>query len=333
MRFSTPTVRTRVLVGLLASFPGAYALISYAYLAHWHGNEWLWKTVIHENGRLTLLGSLFYFDHFLGCAPMAAFFALLLAGGSALRGACPSQPAAERARRYALILLPAAGLFLAASFLASWHTVGQQRTLDYLFQRIERDGVTSKGGNWNQLQLSNLPIGLGILAVARILSVGQGRVNRGAAGAIGFALALSAALTISSWPGLEAFSNLRWLAHSLREMATYPLTGVPAAFAAVVLVEASLTKRRQWEIRFGWPSLALLALAGAVALVELAMLGDADPLALAQRPGFAPEGLPIAYLLASHVFEHFLDFVWFAVLSAGLYALLRARGSRKNASV
>lgn len=150
------------------------------------------------------------------------------------------------------------------------------------------------------------------------------------AGSIGLGLALSALLTISSWPGLGAFSNPRWLAHSLREMATYPLTGVPAAFAAVVLVEASLTGRSKWDIRFRWPSLALLALAGAVALLELAMLGDVDPLALAQRPSFAPQGLSIAYLLASHVFEHFLDFGWFAVLSAGLYALLRAQGSRKK---
>lgn len=81
-------------------------------------------------------------------------------------------------------------------------------------------------------------------------------------------------------------------------MATCPLTGVPAALAAV-------------------------------ALLELAMLGDADPLAPAQRPGSAPEGLTIACLLAFPVFEHFLDFVCFAVLLAGLYALLRSRIARK----
>jgi hypothetical protein len=281
--------------------------------------------VIHENGRLTLLGSLFYFDHFLGCAPMAVFFALLLAGGGAYGCACSSLSAARRARRYGFVLLSAAAAFLVAAFLASWQIAGRERTLDYLLQRIERDGVVSRGGNWNQLQLSNLPIGLSILAVARILSPCRGVANRAAAGAIALAAALSATLTLWSWPGLEAFRNPRWLAHSLRELATYPLTGVPAAIAAIVLLESAFTGRSEWKIRLRWPPVVLLALAGAMTLLELAMLGDTDPLALAQRPRFAPEGLSIAYLLASHVFEHVLDFVWLSILSAGLYALLRAR--------
>jgi hypothetical protein len=215
--------------------------------------------VIHENGRLALLGSLFYFDHFLGCAPMVVFFALLLAGGGAYGSACPSLSAARRARRNGFVLLSAAAALLAA------------------------------------------------------------------AGAIALAAALSAALTLWSRPGLEAFRNPRWLAHSLRELATVPLTGVPVAIAAIVLLESALTGRSEWKIRLRWPPVVLLALAGAMALLELAMLGETDPLALAQRPRFAPEGLSIAYLLASHVFEHFLDFVWLSILSAGLYALLRAR--------
>ncbi len=65
-----------VLTGLLLAPPTAYLAISYGYLAAWHGDLWLWNTVVHENGRLTLLGSLFYFDHFVALVPMVTLFAL-----------------------------------------------------------------------------------------------------------------------------------------------------------------------------------------------------------------------------------------------------------------
>lgn len=262
---------------------------------------------------------------------MAAFFALVLGAGCAM-GVAGGLPAPERARRYAVSLLLAAAAFLAASFFASWQLAGWERTIDYLCQRIERDGALSTGGNWNQLQLSNVPIGLGILGVALLLAPERGRTNPAACAALGLAAALSATLTALTWPGWEAFANPRWLAHSLRELATYPLTGVPIALAAVVLVEQALTASPRWLIRLRAAPLALLAVAAAIALAELAMLGGADVRALAQRPAFAPNGLAIAYLLASHVFEHFLDFAFFAILAAGVYALFRGRGAADHST-
>ncbi len=319
------TVRTSALVRSLVAVPCLYVALSYAYLANWHGTWWLWDTVVHENGRLTLAGSMYYFDHFLGCAPMATVFALILAGGCALAGGGGPLPAPERARRFGSALLLAAAVFFVVGFLASVHFAGWERTFDYLWQRIERDGVLSKGGNWNQLQLSNAPIALGMLGIALTLGPGRPGSRPAALAVLGLATAISAALTASVWPGWEAFRNPRWLAHSLRELATYPLTGVPLATAAIVLAEYWLSGAARWRIRPRAPAAALLGVAGALAALELAMLGGTDVLALAQRPSFAPQGLPVAYLLASHVFEHFLDFAFFAILASGVYALLRAR--------
>jgi hypothetical protein len=326
MKLPVWTIRTPVLAGVLAAVPCLYVALAYGYLSYWHGRAWLWNTLIHENGRLTLAGSLFYFDHFLGCAPMAAVFALLLAGGCAYGGSAPA-PSEERARRIGVALLGAAAVFFIASFAASVQLAGWERTLDYLFQRIERDGVLSKGGNWNQLQLSNVPIALGILSVALALTPGRAGERLAAFATIGLAVVFSAGLTAWSWPGWQAFGNPRWLAHSLRELATYPLTGVPLAILAVVLVEYALTGAPHWRIRPRAPSLALLTLAAALAAFELAVLGETNVLAIAQRPAFAPQGLSLAYLLASHVFEHFLDFAFFATLASGVYALLRARSA------
>ncbi|MCW5979283.1 MAG: hypothetical protein KIT09_14505 [Bryobacteraceae bacterium] len=320
------TFSVSVLLRVLVGVPGLCFLISYCYLAIWHGRLWLWDAVVHENGRLTLGGSLFYFDHFLGCSPMAAMFALCVAGGCTLGGAGRAVTQPQRARGVAAVLLIGVLVFLVATFVASVHVAGWERTQDYLYQRVERDGVISKGGNWNQLQLSNVPIALGILSVCVALTTASGPA-RAAGGLlpIGLAAAMSAALTGWSWNGWEAFLNPRWLAHSIRELATYPLTGVPLAVAGVVVIEYAVSGARRWTVRVGTPSAVLLGVAVAMVAGQFIMLRQTDVLAIAQRPSFAPLGLSLAYLLASHVFEHFLDFVFLGVFAGGVYALLRAR--------
>src|SRR5438132_1607119 len=55
------TVRASHVVLLLLSLPLLYFVLAYLYLAHWHESGWLFNTLMHENGRLTLLGSIFYF--------------------------------------------------------------------------------------------------------------------------------------------------------------------------------------------------------------------------------------------------------------------------------
>jgi hypothetical protein len=326
MRRVEATLSLRVLLGVLVGVPGLYFLVSYCYLAIWHGKLWLWDTLVHENGRLTLGGSLFYFDHFLGCSPMAAMFALCVAGGCALGSAGSAVTQPQRARRIAVVLLIGAAVFFVAAFVASVHVAGWERTQDYLYQRIERDGVTSKGGNWNQLQLSNVPVALGILSVCVALITGRGPARRaGGLLSISLAAASSAALTVWSWNGWEAFLNPRWLAHSIREVATYPLTGVPLAMAGVVAIEYVVSGARRWTVRVGTPSAVLLGVALAMVSAQFILLEQTDVLAIAQQPSFAPQGLSLGYLLASHVFEHFLDFAFLGILAGGVYALLRAR--------
>ena len=312
---------------LLLSAPAAYLLAAYVYVARWHRTPWLLNTVIHENGRLTLLGSVLYFDHFVACVPMILVFALCCAGGVALTGRVADGIAASRAGFAAVLLLGIAALLILGAFVASVLTVGRQRTIDYALQRIERDGVMSKGGNWNQLQLSNIPIALGTIgfgSALRVVGVGTrgGSLWAGGlacvAGAVLILVTLSAA-TAFTW---RAFCNPRWLAHSIREVATFPVTGIPIALASIVLTESVLSGATLWVVQPDWLSLLLIALGLLIVAVELALLSGADVLAMAQQPSFAATGLSIPYLLAAHVFEHVLDFVLTALLAGGLYALL-----------
>jgi hypothetical protein len=334
------TLQLPVAIAVLLSLPTGYFLISYAYLVYWHRTLWLWHTIIHENGRLTLLGSMFYFDHFVACVPMILLMALCTAGGFALTRRFPRQPDQRRARAIAATLFLGASLFILAAFLLSLYTVGWQRTADYALQRIERDGVLSKGGNWNQLQISNLPIALGAIALSSaVLMSGEGdegtaKCNLVAGGIllIGIACVFSGGITAFNWCGWGAFLNPRWLGHSIREIATYPLTAIPIALASVALVEWVLSGSTTFAVKPRALSLILLGIAIALVIGQLLVVRSVNMLSIAQRPPFAPNGLSISYLLFSHVFEHFLDFVVIGPLAGGFYALVRLLSCRESES-
>jgi hypothetical protein len=318
---------TLVLIGV----PALYVLVSYAYLARWHGRVTLWNTIVHENGRLSLLGSLLYFDHFLGCVPMVAFFAFCTAGGFAAAARAPELPDPGRAQVLAVALLGGGVSLVIIAFIASLRTVGWQRTMDYALQRIERDGVLSRGGTWNQLQLSNIPIALGIVALSSstemVLNPAReaplSMLRYAGIGCLLVGLALNVAITVAGRCDFRTFLNPRWLAHSIREIATYPFTGVLLAFLCVVLVERALSGIDTVAIHVGLLPLLVIAVSVAMAIGQLLLLRDAPVLEMAQRPAFAKHGLSISYLMASHVFEHALDFVLMGALAGGLYAALR----------
>jgi hypothetical protein len=320
-----------VLVITLLALPITYFMISYGYLAWWHHKIFLWNVMIHENGRLTLLGSLFYFDHFVACVPATTVFALCAAGGVALAGQAPSGINLHRTAFVAIFLLVSAALLVLVTFVASTYTVGWQRTMDYAFQWIERDGIMSKGGNWNQLQLSNLPIILGTIGLSRALvmfdkesgSNGSSALVALALACIGVAAALCVGISAFNWGGWKSFLNPRWLAHSVREIATYPLTGIPVALSSILLVEYYLSGLHTWTVEPRSLSLILIGTGIGIAIGEVILLKDIDVLAIAQKPSFAVNGLSISYLLCSHVFEHFLDFILISPLAGGIYALVR----------
>jgi hypothetical protein len=61
-------------------------LISYLFLACYHQNPNIFNVIIHENGRLTLLETIFTFDHVLGQLPMIFLFPFFLVGAYFLSG-------------------------------------------------------------------------------------------------------------------------------------------------------------------------------------------------------------------------------------------------------
>jgi hypothetical protein len=313
---------------LLLLLPAAVYLASYANLALYHGRAWLWSTVVHESGRYTLLETTFYASHFLGHAPVLLTIALF-AAGSWRSMSPPSPPPAGRGRALAVAGL---GLLVAGSFALAILHFGLDDTLAFILQRRQRPDDVVDGGSWNLhlpstlLQLALIPVTVFLARSAFARPVAWSR--RGLP-LLAASVAVVAGVTwlvnrdpLAAVAGV--WSDPRYLAHSVRELVTFPLTYYPLALALLLAGEAP-TRREQRSV--SGPDLligALAALFAAGFLFQVAVSLRHDIGALAQQPAFAAGGrLGIPYLLASHFFEHFLDSLFFA-----LATLLLAWGCR-----
>ena len=317
---------------LLALLPAAVYLASYACLALYHGRAWLWSTPVHESGRYTLLETTFYASHFLGHVPVLLTVGLL-AAGSWRSMSPPSPPPLDRGR---LLAAAGLGLLLAGSLALAVFHFGLDDTLAFILQRRQRPGDVVAGGSWNLhlpstlLQFALIPVAVFVARSAFARPVVWSR--RGLA-----LMAVAAAVVVGmTWlvnrDPLTAVALLwrdpRYLAHSVRELVTFPLTYYPLALAVLLAGEprGRSTRRAASAADLLIAALAALFAVGFIAQVVVSLGHDIGE--LAQQPAFAPGGrLGIPYLLASHFFEHVLDSVFFTLVT-----LLLVRGCRSGPS-
>jgi hypothetical protein len=292
---------------------GAYA-VSYAILAVWHRRAWLLDAVVHESGRLTLGDTLLYAPHALGHLPVHVTSALAFAGA----WKCFSPPCAPVAGRRVLAAILAA--FLALCVWLSLARFGTEETLAFVLQRKQSDAVLGEGGAWSLHLPSTLTqILLVPLYVVALRALCGAPVEASWRGAPLFGAATLLLLAGMLWMGGEALARSvtspRYLAHSAREMATFPITYYPLPAWLWLRAEAPLGIRR------ALPAAVRRALAACASLLLAALVYQSVvPIrvgigALAQQPAFAAgRGLGIPYLLASHYFEHVLDTLFFLLV-------------------
>jgi hypothetical protein len=112
------------------------------------------------------------------------------------------------------------------------------------------------------------------------------------------------------------WSDPRYLAHSVRELATFPLVFYPIPLAILLAAEPRSgtedgQSRPAETLMIG---LLLVFCIGFSYQVTVSLAHDIGT--LAQRPDFAKGGeLGVPYLLASHYFEHVLDSIYFGLLT------------------
>jgi hypothetical protein len=306
--------------------PASVYLVSYAYLAFYHGRLNLLDTPVHEGGLYTFLQTLLYASHFLGHIPVHTALALYFVGVYLCLSPRPAGADIVRSRWPLIFLL---ANFLLACAAISLIAFGIDDTMAFILQQKQSARHFGLGGSWNLhlpstlLQLALIPVF--IFAVKNLFAAGIQESRQG----FFYAAAGLAVMAVFTWLVNKdtafavgrALSDPRHLAHSVREIATFPLTYYPLPLFAFLAWEersalAPGRARGGVKILMG---VLVLVFAGAFLYQAAAALSH-DIGALSQKPAFMKgESLGIAYLLASHYFEHFLDTIYFSLACLILY--------------
>jgi hypothetical protein len=300
---------------------------SFAYLTWYHKGSAVFSTIIHEGGRYTLLQTVFYASHFLGHVPVHTVLAFMFTGSYlSLTGEPHDDNSGGKTSSWIIILV----LFLAGSLVISLRFFGTEDTLAFILQQKQAVRIYETGGSWNLHLPSTILlfflIPLYVRAAVPVLGLPPTPNRRGAIYLLcGLGVLIVFTLVINRsdmWRPLKIWSEPRYLAHSVRELCTFPLTYFPIALLL-------FTGRSVWKDRIGRQGkaapimlclCAVLFVGGLIYQVSIPLKAGIG--SLAQKPAFAREGLTVPYLLASHYFEHLLDSIYFALLCGLLYSLL-----------
>ena len=296
--------------------------ISYIYLAYYHSTLNLWPVIIHEGGRYTLLETVLYASHFLGHVYVHVTLSFLFVGCFCLFHAPDSLPI----RTFKTFVMPIVFLiiFLLISIVISLHLFGREETFSYLLQKKQSVTVYAQGGSWNLHLPSTMMLFLLIPAYLYVTlylirrSIG---INLSGFRLIGVACLLFIIITICLnhdlyKPIKVGWTDPRYLAHSVRELATFPLTYFPLALCLLLKnnFNAQAIHTQRVHSTLHWKLLLIVALVFLVLFIYQCLISLKSGISnLAQKPTFAKDGqLGVPYLLASHYFEHVLDTIFFA---------------------
>lgn len=309
------TPANRSFVAISVALPLSCIGGAYAWLAVDHHTPALWNVVVHESGVYSLRDTVFYFSHFLREIPIDIVMGLFLAAG--FRDALGVDERARPRRALAVACGLAAAAIAAWAFVAASSEHGAASARLDLFQYRTRDDTSAYGSHWHYHLASTLWFGIAApLAAAAIAAIaGRGPQRHRDGRALMFtAWGLFVALCVVFGISALAFTSVRYTGHQARELVTHAPITLPLVFAALALTagtaRASRADRRVaalFRVFGASPVRTLLVVAVPVLLAVTTMRGDV------MTEGQSEGGL--AAMVAAHVFEHTLDYV-FTVLIA-----------------
>jgi hypothetical protein len=232
--------------------------------------------------------------------------------------------------------------FITCSLFLSLLIFGAEETFSFISQQKQNPRVYIQGGSWNlHLPSSHLLIFLIPVYLFVIRKVWKRDVQPNWSGApyffFGLFLLFFGTLIFNRGklaPFITVWSDPRYLAHSVRELITFPLTYFPLPLFFIFSAGKNSPDFRPNSRNR--KMLSFIIAAAVIFLVGLAYQScqsfSAGIGELAQKPAFAHgDKLGIPYLLASHFFEHFLDTAYFTLLCLLLYTgAIRQRNKKEQ---
>jgi hypothetical protein len=282
------------------------------------GTAWPWTHVVHEDGRRTLLDTLFFFEH--ATRELAPDLVLALGVAGAVRYFFP--PAWHSGRDTAVSartrLLIVASVVAAAMITGTVYEGGMSALSDNLSQMHTRAGAPLVwGAHWRYHLIERLAQILLAFCVAGILWMQDGRPDvrstPGRTRLFAGSLALFVALTLLFELTMEPFREPTFLGHQARELFTHTLVTLPLALGTCF----SLARRFAPHGRSrSDESIIPIVLAGALSVLSGLFLLVGSVLTGAQEHG---QTTSLAGLLFPHFAEHALGYVLVPALAGALY--------------
>lgn len=311
-------------VFILPVVPFLVFAAAYTYLAVYHGDLNLFNTVIHEGGTYTFIETTFYASHFLGHIPVHTVLALYFVG---VYLCLSEKPLPAKAGWNGVILLIILLLFLVLSWMISVKWFGTEDTWSYILQQRQSVERAEQGGSWNlhlpstMMQFLLIPV---FIYAGKILFRSTIAVSKAGLTFIGSSIFFTVFIT---WLVNDQFfssigyvwTNPRYLAHSVRELATFPLIYYPVPL--FFLLRYNSRDQAGWNRDSLFQGMAVIGVIFLGLFIYQAIVPLLEGIGeLAQKPSFAKGGeLSIVYLLSSHYIEHFLDTIYFSLFSMMLF--------------
>lgn len=308
----------RIARGMLFGIPAAVLGISYLLLAIRY-QEWnVFPVVVHENGQLTLLDTVFYFRHFLRELPVCVFLAAAISIAGIWH--TPLANLNSTSLHYAKRLKKWIGFGLVAAvaivLAIVWNQDGLGVVYAELMQAHTRGDSREFGSHWRYHWLhlvEAMPFSIGLAMVLRGLTGGAPR-NRDAMPLAGVWVIAFLFVTFLAGSPLAAFTDPLHLAHQIREIETHRLLTIALALGTLWILERRLEGASGgYTSRLLVRGIILISIATLIPLWIIWKLRHVDVLSLAQRESSFFE------LAAAHHFEHCLDYIFVSGLTAWLY--------------
>ncbi len=322
---------------LCLSVPSFLLTAAYLKMCFFYQKGWLFGTIVHENGRYTLLQTIFYFRHFCWELLGKAVYAFYIVGAFYLYGK-PRTPNDDRVKgkihRTGILL---SGLFVLGivmlAILLTAHQVGWKETGMGIAQfRTSEVKPIAFGAHWRNHLLSNIVLFSAssfVVLLYRGVYCKSHLSKRRFANLFFLAIGIFAALTFVFGVNIDPFRTPGYLGHQLREIFGSDLPVVMLLSLAVLiyledkydsdktnhLLRIKTDRKYVTSHLLGW-SLPLILIPAFLIQKVLALDISGE---MAGLPG--AKDWSVLDLFAWHFYEHSLDYLFVVSLVYFLYLL------------
>jgi len=334
------------LVKICFAIPAFLLAGAYLYMAFFYQKLWLFDTIVHENGRYTLLEVILYFRHFSWEMPGKAVYSIFIVGVFYYYGN-PVATGGMHHGRYVpknSIYLSGvlAGGIIIITTLITVSNYGIEETLHGYFQyRTSEIKPLVFGSHWRNHFLSNIVLFFAsafLICLYRIVFCG-GWVKRKYANLYYIAEGIFLLLTLGFGINSDPFQHSSYLGHQLRETfgSDLPITMLLAAGVLMLLelkydgggnVSADAGRLNRTSILYllRWLTPVVL-ISGYIVLKVLSLDISGE---MSKLPG--TRNWSVIDIFAWHFFEHVLDYLFVVFSVSFLYLLTLKMGFGKTAA-